>query len=204
MLSGFFFVANVNAQSDKKFNKEMEKVYKKRAKELKKENWKATGSLTLEVELMKHLRALQDENNMEMIGEVTMCKSSGQCKDQAHNYVINDYAQQAASFVRGRVLSDMYNDAASEVPEGFDKFYAAYERLVSVEIKGAVQLSFEIEKANGRGKTYRGYFLVNEERARRTCLQAMERAIEESKLAQEYGEKVSKFIQDGFKDKLAK
>jgi hypothetical protein len=202
MLFGFFFVAEVNAQSDKKYNREMEKAYKKRAKELKKEKWKATGSLTLEAELMRHLRALQDENNTEMITEVTMCKSSGQCREQARNDVINGYAQQAASYVRGRVISDLYNNSASDVPEGFDKFYAAYERLVSTAINNVIKLSFSIEKPNGNGKTYRGYFLISGEKACSAQLRAMKEAADASKLAQKDAESVSKFIQEGFNAKI--
>jgi hypothetical protein len=200
MLFGFSFVADVNAQSDKKYNKEMEKVYKKKTKELKKEKWQVSGtSLTLEASLMKHLRALQSADNTEMTADVSMCKSVNVCKMQALNNVLIEYAQSAGSYIRGRVASDMSNNASAEAPEGFDNFYAAYERLVASEIKGEIEFSFALEKKNGSGKSYRAYYLLNEEKSGKARLRAMQKALEETKLKQQYAEQVSSFVKEGFK-----
>jgi hypothetical protein len=195
-----FASPGAHAQSDKKYNKTMEKVYKNKTKELKKGKWLVAGtSLTLDAALMKHLRALNsDDKNHEIIAEVSMCRSVNVCKANALNNALIEYAQNAGSYIRGRVTADMFGNASGEVPEEFDKFYAAYERLVSAEIKGEVQFSFALEKANGDGKSYRSYFLVNEDKASKARLRAMQRAAEESKLAQQYAEQVSNFVQEGF------
>jgi hypothetical protein len=51
------------AQSDKKYAKTMEKVYKSKTKELKKQKWQVSGSsLTLEAAIMKHLRAINSDD----------------------------------------------------------------------------------------------------------------------------------------------
>jgi hypothetical protein len=192
--------ASVNAQSDKKYNKEMGKVYKEKAKLLKKQKWEVSGtSLTLEVALMKHLRAINsDDKNRELVATVSMCKSINVCKSTALNNALIEYAQSAGSYVRGRVTSDMFNNSSADVPEEFDKFYAAYERLVSAEIKGELEFSFALEKANGAGKSYQAYYIVNEEKAGKARQRAMQRAFEETKLAQDYAGKVSDFVQEGF------
>jgi hypothetical protein len=195
-----FCVFAATAQSDRKYNKEMEKVYKKKTKELKKEGWKVTGSsLTLEAAIMKHLRAVNsDDKNKELITNVSMCKSLNVCSAQALNNALTRYAENAGSYVRGRVVSDLFNNASSEVPEEFDKFYAAYERLVSSEIKGEVQFSAAFEKANGDGRAYQAWFIVNEDKAAQARVRAMQRAFEETKMAQQYANQVADFVRTGF------
>ena len=191
---------NIYAQSDKKFNKTMEKVYKDKTKELQKQGFTVSGtSLTLEAAMMKYFRALNsDDKNKELVTEVTMCKSANVCKTNAHNNAIIEYANNAGSFIRGRVTSDLFNNASASVPEEFDKFYAAYERLVQAEVKGELEFSFAVEKPNGDGKTYRAYYIVNEEKAGKARLRAMQRAAEETKIAQEYAKQISEFVQEGF------
>lgn len=195
-----FCVVAVNAQSDSKYNKEMDKVYKKKTKEMQKEGWKVTGtSLTLEAAIMKHLRTLNsNDKNQELITNVSMCKSLNVCNSQALNNALVKYAEYAGSYVRGRVVSDLFNNASGDVPEEFDKFYAAYERLVSAEIKGEVQFSVAFEKPNGSGKSYQAWFIVDEEKAGKARMKAMQRAFEETKLAQQYANQVSDFVRAGF------
>jgi hypothetical protein len=195
-----FYAVAANAQSDRKYNKEMEKVYKKKTKELKKEGWKVTGSsLTLEAAIMKHLRAVNsDDKNKELITNVSMCKSLNVCSAQALNNALVRYAENAGSYVRGRVVSDLFNNASGEAPEEFDKFYAAYERLVSAEIKGEVQFSAAFEQANGDGRAYQAWFIVNEDKAAQARVRAMQRAFEETKLAQQYANQVADFVRAGF------
>jgi len=189
------------AQSDKKYNKTMDKVYKEKLKELKKQGFQVSGtSLTLEAALMKHLKPIisEPDKNKEKIGEVTMCKSANVCKSNALNNVLLEYSNESGSFVRGRVVSDMFNNASASVPEEFDKFYGAYERLVQAEIRGELEFSFAVEKPNGDGKTYQAYYILNEEKASKARLRAMQRAAEETKLAQQYANQVSNFVQEAF------
>jgi hypothetical protein len=196
----FSSVAGLNAQSDKKFNKEMSKVYKKKTKEMKKDGWKVSGtSLTFEAAIMKHLRTINsDDKNKEMITYVSMCKSLNVCSSQALNNALVKYAENAGSYVRGRVVADVFNNASGDVPEEFDKFYAAYERLVSSEIKGEVTFSAAFEKENGSGKSYQAWYIVNEEKAGQARTRAMQRAFEETKLAQQYANQVAAFVREGF------
>jgi len=194
------FSFNAIAQSDKKFNKEMEKVYKNKSKELKKQKWQISGSsLTLDAALMKHLRTVNsDDKNKEIVAEVSMCKSANVCKQNALNNALVEYANTARTFVSGKTVSDMFNNSSAAVPEEFDKFYGAYERRVAEEINGVLEFSFAIEKPNGAGKMYRAYYIVNEDKASQARIRAMQRAAKETNLAQEYANKVSDFVRAGF------
>jgi hypothetical protein len=202
MLSLFCICLSVQAQSDRKYRKTMEKVYKAKTKELKKQKWLISGtSLTLDAAVMRHLRTLSsDENNKELIATVSMCQSLNVCRSNALNNALVEYAQNAGSYVRGRIVSDLFNNSSAEAPEEFDKFYAAYERLVSAEVKGELEFSLALEKNNGTGKSYQAWYIINEDKAMQARLRAMQRAAEESRLAQEYAGRVSRFVQEAFED----
>jgi hypothetical protein len=169
-------------------------------KEVKKQKWQVSGtSLTLDAALMTHYRTLRsDGNKRELITNVSMCQSLNVCKSTALNNALIEYAQSAGSYVRGRITSDMMNNASADAPQEFDKFYAAYERLVSAEIKGDLVFSLALEKNNGAGKSYQGWYIIDEDNASRARLRAMRRAAEETKLAQEYANQVSQFVQEAF------
>jgi hypothetical protein len=200
MLSLFCISLSVNAQSDKKYRKTMEKVYKAKTKELKKQKWQVSGtSLTLDAAIMKHLRTLQsNENSKELIANVSMCKSLNVCKASALNSALIEYAQNAGSYIRGRIASDQTNNASAEAPEEFDRFYAAYERLVSAEVKGELEFSLALERNNGDGKSYQAWYIIDEGKASKARMRAMQRAAEETRLAQEYARQVSAFVQEAF------
>jgi hypothetical protein len=200
MMSLFLLGLTAEAQSDKKYQKTMEKVYKAKTKDLKKRKWQISGSsLTLDAAVMKHLRTLNaSENNREIIAGVSMCRSLNVCKSTAFNNALLEYAQGAGSYVRGRILSDMFNNSSGNVPQEFDKFYAAYERLVSAEVKGELAFSLALEKANGEGRSYQAWYIIDEDKAAQARLRAMRRAAEETRMAQEYATQVSQFVQEAF------
>ncbi|MDR3267778.1 MAG: hypothetical protein LBT83_01755 [Tannerella sp.] len=200
MLSLFCISLSVQAQSDRQYQKTMNKVYKAKMKEVKKQKWQVSGtSLTLEAALMTHYRTLRaDESKRELIAHVSMCQSLNVCKSTALNNALIEYAQSAGSYVRGRITSDMMNNASADAPEEFDKFYAAYERLVSAEIKGELEFSLALEKNTGSGKAYQVWYIIDEDSASRARLKAMRRAAEETRLAQEYARQVSQFVQEAF------
>ena len=168
-------------------------------KEYKQQGWKISGSSkSLEFAVLEFQEKLKDEKNQEYVGEVSMCKSLNVCKNNALNNVLIEYAQKASSYVRGRITSDMFNNASAEQPEEFDKFYAAYERLVQTEVKGELEFCYAVEKENGSGKSYRAYYIANEDKASKARLRAMQRAFEETKLAQQYATGVANFVSNGF------
>lgn len=184
---------------NKTLKKQLKKEYKKKIKEYKKGGWKIDGtSRTIEVKLLQHYEQLNNGGNKELVGSVSTCDSKNVCRQNALNNALTYYASQAGSYVKGKVISDLFNNQSSKVPEEFDKMYAAYERLVGKEIKGEVIESYSIIKENGESNSYDIYYLVDEVAASQARIRAFEQAAKESKIAQEYAESVSEFINESF------
>ncbi|MCH5307691.1 MAG: hypothetical protein J1E37_06370 [Prevotella sp.] len=189
-----------NAQN-KVLNKALEKEYKQKMKEYKKENWKLFGSSrSLDVALLLHyekLNRLGDEASEE-VGVASKFRSKNVGHQMAVNNACLTYAQRAGSHVRGRIVSDMQGDGVDAATE-FDKFYAAYERLVEKEIKGEMKESYSIIRDLGNGTfEMQTYFIVDEGAASKARIRAMEDAARESEMAQKYAQKVSDFVREGF------
>ena len=172
-------------------------MYKVKIKEYKKEGWKLdSSSKTLEVALLEHYKKLKDSNYQEIVGITSNCRSINICRQAAYNNAIITYANFAVSTIKGRIISDANLDASDvEANNEFDKFYAAYERIVRMEIQnGVLESSYNIKRKNGDLNEYQVYFLVNEDKALQARKKAMQRALEETQLAQKYANEISNFI----------
>ena len=210
MMMLLFSVAMVDTGSNQlcaktKLEKLRSKQYKAKIKELKKEGWHLdSSSKSLEVELLEHYEQLKDNNNQEIVG-VSKGKSTNVMRQVAFNNAVNYYAGQAASLVKGLVTSDVFSDGSDEsaITE-FDKFYSAYERLVCAEIKeGTIKESFSVKRKSGEIYEYQTYFIMNEDKALQARKRAMQRAFEETKMAQRYADMVSKFVNEAFSTDLS-
>lgn len=184
--------------------KEIKKLAKKKAKTLEKKGWEIYSSpLTLDIALIEHYNKMNEKGAQQIVGVASAFKSKNVGKQAALNSAINEYARQARSFVRGRVISDMFNNP-DDVPEEFDKFYAAYESMVVKEIKGELKPSFSLIRSNGKDDNgqevyeLETYCIVNEAEASKARIRAMENALKESTLAEKYASRVADFIREGF------
>lgn len=195
----------VNAQS-RAMNKALKKEYKLKKKEFEKGKWVIYGtSRSIDVALLKHYEKLnENENAYEIVGVATAFKSKNIGKQVALNNACNLYARQAGSHVKGRVVSDMANNA-DDVSAEFDHFYAAYETLVEKEIRGEMVESFSIIREVGKEKKsgaaiyeMQTYYVIDEDAASAARIRAFEQAMRESEAAQKHAEMVSKFINEGF------
>ncbi len=201
LLMAVALMAPVYASANKNLEKALKKEYKAKLKEYKKGNWEVLGSRTLEVALAKHYDRLntlgEDGHEVEGISVATKSKNVG--KQSAANNAAITYAQEAGSSLKGRVLSDIFADGGEPDAE-FDRFYQSYERLVQKEIGEEMENSFSIVRANSNG-TYevRSYFIISEKAASKARRRALNNAIKDTELAQKYGDKISKFVADGFK-----
>lgn len=199
----------VNAQSramSRAMNKALKKEYKLKKKEFEKGGWVIYGtSRSIDVALLKHYEKLnENENAYEIVGVATAFKSKNIGKQVALNNACNLYARQAGSHVKGRVVSDMANNA-DDVSAEFDHFYAAYETLVEKEIRGEMVESFSIIRETGKEKKsgaviyeMQTYYVIDEDAASAARIRAFEQAMRESEAAQKHAELVSKFINEGF------
>lgn len=167
-------------------------------KTLKKEGWKLDDQTkSIDEAVLTHKVAMEkDANNEQIIGRVSGCKSRNVCYNAAVDNAVVAYAQLAKkSLMRGVVNSEVGNLGGEEL----DGFYAAYERLVAANIEGELKESFVLYKENGDGsKEYNVYFLVNEVSASQKRIKAMETALKESQIAQEYANRISEFVREKF------
>lgn len=193
-------MAPAYAEGNKNLEKALRKEYKAKLKEYKKGKWEVLGSRTLEVALARHydrLNTLGDDGH-EVEGISAAVKSKNTGKQSATNNAAIAYAQEAGSTLKGRVLSDIFADG-SEPDAEFDRFYQTYERLVQKEIGDEMEHSFSIVRANPDG-TYevRSYFIISEKAASKARRRALNSAIKDTELAQKYGDKISRFVEEGF------
>lgn len=194
-------IAPVAMSQNKALENARKKEYKAKMKEYKKEGWKLfASSRSLDVALLTHYDKLNSmsDDAIEISGVASKFKSKNIGKQMAANNACITYAQQAGSHVKGRVVSDMFGDGVEPTGE-FDKFYAAYERLVEKEIKGEMQESYSVIRDNGDGTfEMQTFYIVNENAAANARMRAYEYALKESEAAQRYAEKVADFVKEGF------
>lgn len=189
----------VMADNDKALRKELNKEFKKKVKQYRKEKWNVMGSRTLEVSLLKHYEKLNDldDDAREVFG-IARTKTKNNGYQAAANNAMLKYASDAGSYLKGRVLSDVFADGATPDSE-FDHFFGAYERLVEKEIKGELEESFSMIKTMP-DNTYevQVFYVISENAAAKARMRALRNALEESKAAQQYADQLSKFVQEGF------
>ena len=203
VLSTAFIMPSCSTTS--KLEKARDRQFKAKMKEFKKEGWKIYGTTkSLEVALLEYYEELKKDDVTEIMGEATAFVSKSVGAQSALNAAMIKYAQQASSYMRGRVVRDIFGDA-NNVPTEFDKFYAAYENKVEKEIKGEIIPSFSVIRSKGKGQDgkevfeMQTYCLVNESAASKARMRALEDALRESAAAQKYAKRVSDFVQEAFK-----
>lgn len=193
----FMFSQNINAQNDL-LNKALEKEYKSKLKEFKKEGWKVFGSSrTMEVLLLKHFDWLNNRDDVyEIVGVASAFKSKNIGKQMAMNNACVTYASQMGAVLKGRAISDMKADA-SNLSSEFDQFYAVFERSIEQEIRGELKESFSLIKDNGNGSyEMQTFFLVNEEAALDARRRALKNATKEAITSQKYADIFSKYVNE--------
>lgn len=203
LLMGVFVLGTTSvvfsqSKLEKKQQKAKAKSVTKLIKQLKKEGWQLDSqTMTLEEALLNHKVAMEkDENNYEIIGRVSGVSSRNVAHTNANHNAAIAYAQLAKkSMLRGAEESNAGNLGGEE----FDNFVGSYERLVAGSIEKEMKESFAIFKEDSDGKKeYNVYYIVNEEKAAQIRLRAMQTAIEESKLAEEFAKNISDFVRERF------
>lgn len=185
-----------SAQLDKNTTKKVEKMAKDKAKQLEKSGYTVMGSIPLKESLIKHYTSLYS-GATEQIG-TGHSKSKNNGRQMCLTFAMSEYASKALSQIKGRNVTDSYgNEVDTENDAEFARFYAAYERLTQKEIKGELKESFTVMKQNPDGSyEFEMYMLVDEKEALSARQKALKEAAAESKLAQNYAEQVSKFINE--------
>ena len=200
MAAMLFSCPMLSAQS-KAMEKARAKEYKAKMKEYKKEGWTLFGSSrSLDMALLNHYEKLNQggDNVREVVGIATRFKSKNVGHQMAVNSACLTYSQQAGSYVKGRVVSDMAGDGIDAEKE-FEHFYAAYERLVEKEIKGEMRESYSVIRDNGDGTfEMQTFFIIDEDAATEARIRAYENAMRETEAAQKHAQNVADFVRAGF------
>lgn len=161
LFTALLFAPQLTAQCS-----EYKKEIKKKVKTYKKEGWKHNGPRTLEAMLCKYYTKLETDFYQPIEGSVDVCWSS--CSLEALGNAAILYATAANAKIEGDLNS------AVEV----SKFLSDYKAKVQTEINGLLELSYVVERKNadGNGKEYKAYYLVNKNEAKKARIRAMNSA----------------------------
>lgn len=198
----FVAASALNAAPPKNDDASTWKRAKKQAKELKKEGWKVDGTRTMEEAIYYfHLEEQKDpENNKgytERIQGTTSTKTINQAKQWAHNNAAISYAKRAGQFLRGRISTEI--SVGVDNPS-LDNFYEAYESLVQKLIQNELGMRFGLyREKSDKSIEYQAWYIINEDKASKARIKAMENAMKESEFAREHAKELSDFVREGFK-----
>ena len=180
-------------------NKVLEKEYKKKLKEYKKEGWKVESDRSAEVVLMKHFGKLNANEDLKtIIGTSTNCKSTNVCRQAALNNAQNEYARLVSGKIEGAFASIVKSDANRPQDE-IDKMVGGLVNEVKADLSGVLQPSYSVYREKDGLKEYRTIFFVNEKELVGNMEKVLEQSIKETKLTIEEARSISKFVGDELK-----
>lgn len=184
-------VCNPVLAQTKKEIRQAKKVAKTEAKTLEKEGYKLTeiGDLTAKLQdyILESMKGKE-----QIIGTSGPSVSLNLAKITAENNAINEYVNRSGGMVKARITSDLANvDGVQR-----DNLVAAFERMAVQEVKNDVTFCFNVVKENRRQFNVRAYALVNNDDAHKARMKALEAALAELGLTEQYGSKISEWIKE--------
>ena len=187
----------IYAQSTAKQLKSDKKAIAARVKELQAKGWQSLQSDGLATLIAEHNTKKRNNPNLyEISGTANQVKTTNLGKAESRNNAINEYAEYCSGMLRGRITSDLHDIDGAQA----DNLVSGYERILVKKLEGEVRPSYYIYKEVGNGKyDVRGFFLIDEGRLEKKQKEAIKEAADEAKLANEYGQSISDFIKQGFK-----
>lgn len=177
---------------------------KKEARDARKDAYAATRTLRLEGYRTLELGSMQkllekyflkvNAGCGQIIGTADDCMTTNLAKVTALSNAASEYAMLAGGNVRGRIVTS----TSSLTGQQLDNVVASFERLVAKEIRGEL-VPYVTAVRDRRGSvSARVYCIVDVDAAHKARRRAMEIALEEQSLAEQYGTQVSDWIDDGF------
>lgn len=194
MLAAIIAISPVAAQTKQEL-RAAKKEAKVAAKQLKKEGFKLLELGDMQMQLESYL-AKAKAGCKQIVGTADNCITVNLGKIAALNNAINEYATLSGGIVKGRITSNASNIGGRQA----DDIVAAYERLVLKEIKGEIQTCVTLVRENQKHYDVRVYCLVDYDAAHAAKMKAMQLALEELNLAQQFGAQISDWIDEGLKE----
>ena len=163
------------------------------AKALKRDGFKAIELGDIKTRLEKYFLKV-NAGCAQVIGVAENCMSTNLAQVTALANAANQYALLAGGDVRGRILSSTNSLSGQQV----DNIVSSFERLVEKDIRGElVPYITAVREKRGR-YAVKAYCIVDIDAAYQVRRRAMEIALEEQALAEQYGSMVSAWIDEGF------
>lgn len=187
-------LAPIDAQSRKDV-RTAQKDAQAAAKAIKKEGYKALELGKVETRLQSYFLKVY-EGCSEIVGTAENCISTNLAKVTALSNAANEYAIREGGVIKGRIISS----ASSITGEQLDNLVASFERLIQTQVRGQLVPYVTCIKSGKGSYCAKVYCLVDEDEVKSAKSRAMEQALEEQSLAEEYGSMVSDWINEGFDD----
>jgi len=169
------------------------KEAKAAAKTLKREGFKPIELGDAQTRLEKYFLKV-NAGCAQVIGVAENCMSTNLAQVTALSNAANHYAMLAGGDVRGRIVSSTTSLTGQQV----DNIVSSFERLVEKDIRGEL-VPYITALRNDKGNiTARAYCIVDMDAAYQLRRRALEIALEEQSLAEQYGSRVSEWIDAGF------
>lgn len=189
-----FFLPVINAQTvgeQSSFEKMKKKLLKsnevkKIINGYKKAGFELIGPGNLDVKVLRYIarRDSLGDNGSEFKG-VVRCKAKQLGLQLAKHSVAQEYSQRAVSKLKGHYIFDLIEGYI--VDEKLEKCYAAYERVLEKKIIEILEPSYSVVRTLPDGSNeFQSIFLIDEREARKLRKSAIEAAIEESGVDEEY------------------
>lgn len=200
LLAFSILIAAPQVTYSQNLNKVLEKEYKKKLKEYKKDGWKIESDRSAEVVLMKHFNKLNENEDLKtIIGTSTNCKSTNVCRQTALNNAQNEYARLVSGKIEGAFASIVKADA-NRPQEEIDKMVGGLVNEVKADLSGVLQPSYSVYREKNGLKEYRTVFFVNEKELVGNMEKVLEQSIKETKLTIEEARSISKFVGEELKN----
>lgn len=184
--------APLNAQS-KSEAKDIRKEAKAAARQLRKEGYSILGVGEPVSQLTLYLTRVRG-GCTQIIGTADGCMSVNLGKVTALNNAANEYATLSGGLVKGRLTSSLIGISEQQA----DDLVGAYERLVYKNIQGELISPLVVYRKTGDGYDVRAYCLVDYDSSGIAQEAAFRKALESSGLAQEFGSRLTDWIDEGF------
>ena len=200
VIIGMFCFSQMSFAQDKALSKALDKEYKQKLRQYKKEGWAIDGDRSVQVTLLKHFAKLEANPELRVIeGTASNCKSTNICKQVALNNAQNEYARQISAKIEGAFASITKHNSIRP-QEDMDKMTGGLINEVCADLSGLLVPSYSIYREKRGVKEYKTYFFVNVEQVVENVEKVLEKSIKETKLTIEEAKAISKFVGDELKN----
>ena len=193
LVAALVALAPVSAQSRQEL-RAAKKEAAEAAKSLKRDGYKPIELGNVQTRLEKYFLKTY-AGFPQVIGVAENCMSTNMGQVTALANAANQYAILAGGDIRGRLTSSITSMNGQQM----DNLVSSFERLVEKEIRG--ELIPYVTAVRERKGVYsvRAYCIIDEDAATQVRRRALMTALEEQKLAEQYGSMVSNWIDEGFR-----